>query len=390
MLKRTAFFVPGFILFVAACSSNGAEMSSSDDGVKSDESPGGAGSDGNSGAPGGGPGSPGGPDTGGSQGPGGQFPKDAVWNQDVSSAKVAADSSAITAWMKGFKPPHGWGSGTMKVDFSMTVVNVPAATPKRTFQTVNGYYYVPDCDHAPVPVPKGGAVEATYGTPTDFSGPVTGYNCAGFPNGDDCHMLFVAPSEQRVYEIYHATIDSNDNFQGGCLAIWDTAKAYDVNGRGQQCSSADAAGLPVTPLLFTADEIAAGAIDHAIRFILPNDMIRKKKYVSPATHGTNTTGPTTSIPYGARLRLRADYPLATLSPAAQVVAKALQKYGMIHADGGNIALTAQSDALSNVKWADVGFDASSLSALDATDFEVLDYGAPFDVTFDCQRKQITQ
>ena len=203
-------------------------------------------------------------------------------------------------------------------------------------------------------------------------------------------MLFVAPSEQRVYEIYHATIDSNNNFQGGCLAIWDTSKAYGVNGRGQQCSSADAAGLPITPLLFTADEIAAGAIHHAIRFILPNTMIRTKKYASPATHGTSTTGPATSIPYGARLRLRADYPLATLSPAAQIVAKALQKYGMIHADGGNIALTAQSDAFSSVKWADVGFQANSLSALDATDFEVLDYGATFDVTFDCQRTQIMQ
>jgi serine/threonine-protein kinase len=269
-------------------------------------------------------------------------------------------------------------------------VDVPAGTSKRTYETVDGYYYVPDCDNAPVPVPAGGAVEETYGTPTVFSGPFTAYNCYGFADGADCHMLFVSRSENRLYELYHATIDPSDAFFGGCLALWDTSKVYGPDGRGQQCTSADAAGFPIAPLLFTAEEIKAGAINHAIRFILPNDMVRAKKYAYPATHGTNTTGPQTSIPYGGRLRLRSDYPIETLSPGAQVVAKALQKYGMLHADGGNIALTAQSDLLSDVKWAEVGFDSNSLNALKATDFEVLDFGTPMDVTFDCQRTQITQ
>lgn len=92
------------------------------------------------------------------------------------------------------------------------------------------------------------------------------------------------------------------------------------NGRGQQCTSADDAGFPIAPLLFTADEIKAGRIEHAIRFILPNDMIRARKYVAPATHGTNTSGPATSGPYGFRMRLKAGFPVETLSPAAQVVA----------------------------------------------------------------------
>lgn len=38
----------------------------------------------------------------------------------------------------------------------------------------------------------------------------------------------------------------------------------------------------------------------------------------------------------------------------------------------------------------MGFDSQSLSALKASDFEVLDFGTPFDVTYDCQRAQITQ
>ena len=119
-------------------------------------------------------------------------------------------------------------------------------------------------------------------------------------------------------------------------------------------------------------------------------MIRAKKYVAPATHGTNTTGPATSGPYGFHMRLKASYNVGSLSPAAQVVARALQKYGMYMADGGNIALTAQSDALSDVKWADVGFDSNSLSALKATDFEVVDSGPTTDVTYNCTRQQLTQ
>jgi serine/threonine-protein kinase len=318
------------------------------------------------------------------------FPPDAVWYEDVSGAPVSQESGAITQWMESHSPPNGWGTGTMRIDFSIVAVDVAPGTAKRTYQTADGYYYEPDCDLAPVPVPEGGAVEENWQIPTDFSAPFSGYNCTEFDNGADCHMLFVSRSENRLYDIYHATIDPTDTFLGGCLAIWDTSKVYDIDGRGQQCTSADAAGFPISPLLFTVEEVQAGAINHAIRFILPNDMVRALKYASPATHGTNTSGPQTSIPYGGRLRLRGDYPMGTLSAGAQVVARALQKYGMLHADGGNIALTAQSDVLSEVKWGGVGLDAMSLSDLRATDFEVLEFGTPFDVTFDCQRTAIIE
>jgi serine/threonine-protein kinase len=346
----------------------------------------GSGGGSNSGAGGGNPGSGG----AATQAQGRFLHKDSVWYQDISKAPVASDSAAITKWMVSHQAPNGWGTGKMKVDFSIVAMNVPPATKKRSYQTVPGFYYVPDCDIAPVPVPPGGAVEETWGFPVDLSGPFTGYACASFADGGDCHMLFYAPWEKRLYEIFHGNIAKNGAFHAGCLAIWDTEKLYDANGRGQQCTSADAAGFPIAPLLFTVEEIKAGAIEHAIRFALPNDMIRAKKYVSPATHGTGTTGPKTSIPYGARLRLRADYPLASLSPAARIVAKAMQKYGMLHADGGQIALMAQSDILSPVKWADVAFDSTSLSALAASDFEVLAYGKEYDVTYDCKRTQLTQ
>jgi hypothetical protein len=173
-------------------------------------------------------------------------------------------------------------------------------------------------------------------------------------------------------------------FNGGCLAVWDTSRVYGPEGRGIQCTSADAAGFPIAPLLFTADEVAAGRIDHAIRFILPNNR-PQEGFVPPATHGTNTTGGASAPYYGVHLRLRADYPLESLpSEGARVVARALQRYGMYHADGGNIALTAAADTRTTAKW-DGLLEPRDLSALDVEDFDVIDHGPPIELTYDCMR-----
>jgi serine/threonine-protein kinase len=324
-----------------------------------------------------------------SQAEGLYFPADAWFYEDVSDAPVTADSQAITQWMVQNAGPNGWGTGTMRIDFSIVAMDAAEGTPKRDFMLDEDYYYVPDCDDAPIPLPPGGYVEDYPQDPPDPNDPWANYDCSGFADGADCHILVVARAEQRLYEVYHGTADAN-SFTVGCEAIWDLSQAPGADGRGQQCTSADAAGFPIAPLLFTAEEVKAGEIKHAIRFILPNSMIRAKKYVYPATHGTNTTGPMTSIPYGGHMRLRADYPLQNLKPAAQVVAKAMQKYGMYMADGGNIALTAQGDALGCATWEEVDLGPNDLAMLKATDFEVIDRGPTMDVTFDCTRQQIIE
>jgi hypothetical protein len=325
-----------------------------------------------------------------SQAEGRYFPDDAWFYQDASQAPVAPDSDAITAWMVQEMGPGGWGSGTMRIDFSIVAVDAPAGTAKRDFTLEPDYYYEPDCDTAPVPLPPGGFVEDYPQDPPDPNNQWAGYDCSGFGEGADCHMIVVSRSEQRLYEIYHATLDAEDTFRGGCEAVWSTGAAPGPDGRGQQCTSADAAGFPIAPLLFSAEEVKAGLIDHAIRFILPNTMIRAKQYVSPATHGTNTSGPATAIPYGGHMRLKADYPVETLKPAAQVVARALQKYGMYMSDGGSIALTAQADVVSCATWAEVDLGPHDLNTLKATDFEVIDHGPTIDVTYECQRTPVTE
>jgi serine/threonine-protein kinase len=87
-----------------------------------------------------------------------------------------------------------------------------------------------------------------------------------------------------------------------------------------------------------------------------------------------------------RFRLRADYPLATLpSEGARVVARAMQRYGMLLADGGNIALTAASDRFTTHTWDEVGIDSHSLFGIQVTDMEVVDLGSPITLTYDCVR-----
>lgn len=295
------------------------------------------------------------------------FPADSPWSQDISAAPVDPESAAVIDWLASV---GGWGGGRMQIDFSIEVLEADASTPFRSF-TPTGDFFDPDCDFAPVPLPDGGAIEGE-----------AGYECAG---DGDCHLIVVHRPSNRLFEMWRANVVGG-TFEGGCLAVWDMGITYPPAGRGEQCTSADAAGFPIAPLLFNADEVAAGQIDHAIRFILPNSRMRQLVYVHPATHSTNaTSGPATAPPYGARLRLRASYPVHTLpTEGARVVARAMQKYGILLADGGTIALTAQSDRFTTAGWAGL-LGPHDLRDLQVTDFEMVAAGPRFNYTGNCER-----
>ena len=295
------------------------------------------------------------------------FPADAPWYQDVSAAPVDPESATVINWLSSV---GGWGGGRMQIDFSIEVLEADASAPFKTF-TPTGDFYDPDCDIAQVPLPANGALEGE-----------AGYQCV---SDGDCHLLVAHRPSHKLYEMWRANVVGG-TFYGGCLAVWNMDLTYPAEGRGQDCTSADAAGFPVAPLLFNADEVAAGHVDHAIRFILPNSRMRNKVYVHPATHSTfATSGPASAPPYGARLRLRADYPVQNLpSAGARVVARAMQKYGILLADGGTIALTAQSDRFTTAKWSGL-LGALDLSALKVADFQMVAGGARYNFTGDCVR-----
>jgi serine/threonine-protein kinase len=288
------------------------------------------------------------------------------FNSDVSTLPPAATS---TTMLSALRAAGGWGNNdVMQIDFSIDVLTADNTTPMRTF-TPTGDFFSPDCDHVPMPVPVNGNLESE-----------TGYTCT---TGGDCHLIVYQRDTKDLYEMWRADI-RNGTFYGGCLAVWHGAQTYSNVLRGDQCTSADAAGFPIAPLLFTADEVAAGHIDHAIRFILPSDRMGRG-FVRPATHAIDMGGAPSLPPFGFHLRLRADYPLGALpSEGARVVARALQRYGMYHADRGEIALTAQSDRRTAAKW-DGLLGERDLAGLRIEDFEVVDHGDRLATTFRCQR-----
>jgi serine/threonine-protein kinase len=294
-----------------------------------------------------------------------------VWNQRVDGAALHPDSRAM---IDRLVAQGGFGNGgRFQVDFSFRVIEAAAGAPRAPLSKSTGYWE-PDCDSpATVPLPPGGAIEGG-----------TGYSCDAA--NADCHLLVVSRSEGRLYELANANRLASGAIASMCAAVWDTTRSYGPRLRGDQCTSADAAGLPIAPLLFSADELFAGTIDHAIRFILPNPRMRAGAFVHPATHAGGPSGPADALPYGSRLRLRADFPLASLPAPARVVAVALQRYGMILADGGDIALTARDDGFTAHKWADLGFDSHSLFGIVAGDFEVVAAEAPIALTYDCVRE----
>jgi len=74
-----------------------------------------------------------------------------------------------------------------------------------------------------------------------------------------------------------------------------------------------------------------------------------------------------------------------------VILRTMQRYGIVLADGGNIALTAESDLFTTHTWAELGinsrvFDQAAPSApVMAQDFVVLDTGPRIVETYDCVR-----
>jgi len=290
------------------------------------------------------------------------------WTKDVYDQQKSDASDDVIGWLADH---GGWGTPRLRIEFSIKLLHADASTPFRQFTPTEDFYR-PDCDHVPFPLPRGGALEDE-----------DGYECT---TDGDCHLLVVHEPSGKLYEMWRANINDR-GFFGGCAAVWDLHKSYD-RGRGQQCTSSDAGGFPVSAMLFTADEVAKGSIDHAIRFILPNSRIRRGVYVWPATHASMPlTGGADAPPYGVRLRLRRDFPLESLpTEGARVIARALQRYGMILADGGRVPLTAADDQYTVHKWDEVGVGPDSVGKIGVNDMEVVDMGEPIKSTGDCERE----
>jgi hypothetical protein len=233
------------------------------------------------------------------------FPDTNVWNKRVGKLPLRANSKTIVSSIGARLPLHAdFGSGLWAgapIGIPITVVGSSQATSAVDFG------YADESDPGPYPIPNDVGIEG------------------GLSSDGDRHAIIVDSDSCMLYELF-ALYPSP--WTAGSGAIWSlTSNAL----RPRGWTSADAAGLPILPGLVRYEEVAAGHIDHAIRFTVSRS---RRAYVYPARHFASSLTSRKLPPMGLRLRLRANYPVSGFPYQARVVLKALKRYGMIVADNG--------------------------------------------------------
>jgi hypothetical protein len=269
------------------------------------------------------------------------FPADNPWNKDISASAIDPYSSQIVA---------GFGSNVIKADFGSGLwENAPIGIP-----------YIVVCGNQPkIPV-----IFTDYGDESDagpYPIPLTA-PIEGNGNGD-AHVIAVDIEKGMLYELFNAHVNgSRWNASSGAIFNLKTNTM-----RTDGWTSADAAGLPIFPGLVRYDEIVKGIIDHPIRFTLNSPLV-KPAYIYPARHKVNSSGGQYSLPFGARIRLKASFNISSYTATNQIILKAMKKYGLILADiGSNLYVSGAPDQRWN------NDDLRKLGQLNGSDFEVVKF-----------------
>jgi hypothetical protein len=267
-----------------------------------------------------------------------------AWNQDITTAPVAPNSEAIIAFI------NSHGATELHADFGWPRrYGMPyAVVGKRAKKTkVRFTAYGDEADHGRYRVPINAPIEG-------------GANADG-----DRHVISYDKARCKLYELYNAHADKKRHrWEADVGVIWDlTSPALRPDG----WTSADAAGLPIFPGLVRYDEVAAGAINHAIRVTFDTT---RSAWIHPASHCASSEDNPNAPPMGLRLRLKAGYDTSQFSGAAAVIATALKHYGFIVADNGsNWYFQGSSDR----RWDDDNL--SQLKSIPGSAFEVVQSAA---------------
>jgi hypothetical protein len=257
------------------------------------------------------------------------FPADNPWNQKITNAPVAANSSAIlnniiTRYGDGrlhpdFGQDYQDGSDLYGIPYNVVHGNSQPKVP------VVIHAYPDESDLQNAPIPANAAIEGDF-----QNGPNVGVD-----NRGDSHLLVYDVDNNVAYEFYRAS-RPGENAYGQWHADQETVWDLKTNTfRTLGYTSADAAGLPILPGLVRPDEAlpasqgGQGVINHAIRFTLQNNIILDQ-YVYPASHIANSgNNPAVQPPMGARFRLKASVDISGLNPESKIIAQAMKDYGMI-------------------------------------------------------------
>jgi len=272
------------------------------------------------------------------------FPADNAWNQAVDTEPVDPNSANLIASIgltAGLHPDFGanWNGGP----FGIPYVVVGAETPTVPIVFTD---YGDESDPGPYPVPANAPIEG-------------GVNATG-----DRHILVVDAANWKLYELFNAFPRADGGYNASSGAV------FDLNSNAQRpagWTSADAAGLPIFPGLVRYDEVVEqGEIKHALRFTVSRS---RRAYVAPARHFASSRTDVNLPPMGMRVRLKASFDLSTYPSEAQVILRALKKYGMIVADNGsNWFISGAPDS----RWNDTALN--TLKRVKGSEFEVVQMG----------------
>ena len=241
------------------------------------------------------------------------FPREIAWNQPVANLPVLPGSGRMIGRIGANDPLHpDWGSqlwngGLVGVPFN--VIGGSTSAVATSLRARMSFDDPAGSDQVPYPIPSRPLIEAAVRNP-------------------DRHMIVVDRQACRLYEFYRARQLGARRWHVGSAATWDLRSA---RLRADGLTSADAAGLPMFPLMVRHDEVRRGAIDHALRIVVPRT---RHGWIYPARH-TGTFNREPGLPVmGQRLRLKRSINPASFPPQARPVVRALQRYGAIVADEG--------------------------------------------------------
>jgi len=276
------------------------------------------------------------------------FPGNDIWNTKIDQLPVDLNSDKWIAAIgaeDGLHPDFGAGlyeGAPIGIPFSV----VPMAQTKVAINFAEFDDESPateESDAGPYPIPIDAMIEG------------------GQESRDDRHVLVVQQGSCTLYELYKAVPqpDGSWNATGASRFDLETGAL-----RPETWTSADAAGLPIFPGLVRQEEVAAGAIEHAIRFTVPDT---GPSFVWPARHQASRSGSEEFPPMGQRFRLKASVDISGLSPENQIILMAMKSYGLILADNGSAWFISGAP---NDNWNND--DLHDLGQIKGSDFEAVD------------------
>jgi hypothetical protein len=321
------------------------------------------------------------------------FPANAIFNTRVDDASRFPPHPRSNEWVNlvgaGTQFWGDWGSNENQANYGSywgLPINVVDGTPATTewpmvsfdFSTSGVFWErgYPHRSNCAVTDGNGGFsispnCEAVPGAQRRFPFPVAskilkqGGTCNDPNSCGDSHVLVVEKGACRLWESWFS-YSLGGQWYSMATAAWDL-KSLSLWPWGWNAASA--AGLPITPLLARAGEASSGEIKHALSVAF-RDAALSLDVSWPARFaaGGATQG---AIPYGALLRLKADFVIpADWTPQAKALATAAKRYGLYVTDiGADFHVGGEP----NATW-DANTHAQ-LRAISMSNMEFVDLGA---------------